>query len=61
MGSCEIKSCVEANPALAERFKTVDWHEKDASIQKVGFIGFQLHNESKFEVRYRDISLIKIN
>jgi predicted RNA binding protein YcfA (HicA-like mRNA interferase family) len=40
--------------------KIVDWHEKDASIQKVGFIGFQLHNESKFEVRLRDISLIQI-
>jgi predicted RNA binding protein YcfA (HicA-like mRNA interferase family) len=40
--------------------KTVDWHEKDASIKKIGFIGFQLHNESKFEVRIRDISLIQI-
>lgn len=41
--------------------KTVDWYEEDESIQKSGFIGFQLHNESKFEVRYRDIMLIPLS
>jgi len=40
--------------------KTVDWYEEDTSIQKQGFIGFQLHNESKFEVKLRDIILTPI-
>jgi len=37
--------------------KTVDWLEEDESIKKSGFIGFQLHNESKFEARFRNIIL----
>lgn len=41
--------------------QTVDWYEKDPKIQKSGFVGFQLHNESKFKVYYRDIQLINLN
>ena len=41
--------------------RTVNWHEEDETIQKSGFIGFQLHNESKLEVRYRDITLTTIS
>lgn len=40
--------------------QTVDWYEKDPKIQKSGFVGFQLHNESKFKVYYRDIQLINL-
>nr|WP_299382899.1 DUF1080 domain-containing protein [Allomuricauda sp.] len=37
--------------------KTVDWYEEDPSIQKSGFIGFQIHPESKYKVYLRNIVL----
>lgn len=41
--------------------KTVDWYETDASIQKSGFIGFQIHPESKYEVFLRNVCLTDLN
>ncbi|WP_299551677.1 DUF1080 domain-containing protein [Seonamhaeicola sp.] len=41
--------------------KTVDWYESDPAIQKSGFIGFQIHPESKYEVILRDILLKDLN
>ena len=41
--------------------KMVDWYEKDSSIQKSGFIGLQLHDESRFKVYYKDIRLVRLN
>tara|TARA_R110002096_G_scaffold290007_2_gene484312 strand:+ start:1483 stop:2148 length:666 start_codon:yes stop_codon:yes gene_type:complete len=40
--------------------QTVDWYEKDSTMQKQGFIAFQLHDETRFEVRIRNIELIPI-
>jgi hypothetical protein len=41
--------------------KMVDWFENDTTIQKSGFIAFQLHDESRCTVYYKDIKLINLN
>ena len=41
--------------------KVVDWYEQDEKIQKSGFIGFQLHDESRFQVAYKNIKLIPLD
>ena len=41
--------------------QTVDWHEKDPTMQKRGFIALQMHSESHFMVNFKDIKLIPIN
>ena len=38
--------------------KMVDWFEDDTTIQKSGFIGFQLHDESRCIVIYKDLNLV---
>jgi hypothetical protein len=40
--------------------KMVDWFEQDSTIQKSGFIGFQLHDESKCKVYFKDIRLVQL-
>ncbi len=40
--------------------KMVDWYEKDTTIQKSGFIGFQLHDESRCKVFYKDLKLVSL-
>lgn len=40
--------------------KTVDWYEEDSFIQKSGFIGFQIHPESKYKVYLRNIVLSQL-
>jgi hypothetical protein len=41
--------------------KMVDWHEQDPEIPKSGFIAFQLHDESRFKVYYKDIKLVPLS
>ena len=39
----------------------VDWEEQDEQLQKEGFIGFQMHDASRFEVQFKDIKLVPLN
>jgi hypothetical protein len=41
--------------------KMVDWYEQDTTIQKSGFIGFQLHDESRCKVYFRNIKLLRLS
>lgn len=41
--------------------KTVDWFEQDSTIKRMGFIGFQLHDETKNKVHFKDIKLIRLD
>lgn len=43
------------------KVQVVDWYEEDKSIQKEGFIGFQLHDESQNKVFYKNIILKRIS
>ena len=57
-----IKIIVEGNHIQhwVNDTKTVDWYEEDSSIERKGFIGFQLHDETRNKVYFKDIKLIKL-
>ncbi len=39
--------------------ETVDWREKDQEISRSGFVAFQMHGETAFQVFFRDVTLIQ--